>query len=112
MVLVVFALISAVAFLFYGVQLLSQPRLATEFERYRIPDARNLVAVLEILGGVGVLIGLRVPLLGAAAAAGLTTLMMMGLALRIRLHDTPRQMLPAALLAAMNGVLVVLFLRS
>jgi len=112
MILVVLVFISAVSFLYYGLQLLWQPRLAEEFARYRIPGARKLVGVLEILGAAGVLVGLGVPLLGAAAAAGLTTLMMMGLALRIRLHDTLRQMLPAALLAAVNALLVVAFLRS
>ncbi len=109
MTVVVLALASGVAFLFYGVRVLREPHLEAEFHRYGIPDARHLVGVLEILGGVGVIAGLLLPALGAAAAAGLTTLMILGLAIRIRLRDTPRQMMPAAVLAVLNAALVVLF---
>ena len=112
MVLVLLALVSGAAFLFYGWRVLSEPRLGAEFARYGFADMRNLVGVLEILGGIGVLIGLRLPLLGAAAAAGLTTLMVLGLAVRLRLRDSLRQMFPAAALALVNGGLVVLFLSS
>ena len=112
MVLVLLALVSGAAFLYYGWRVLSEPRLEAEFARYGIPNARNLVGVLEILGGIGVLIGLGLPPLGAAAAAGLTTLMVLGLAVRVHLRDSPREMFPAATLAVVNGVLVVLFLSS
>lgn len=112
MVLVLLALVSGAAFLYYGWRVLSEPRLEAEFARLGIPDARNLVGALEILGGVAVLVGLGVPPLGAAAAAGLTTLMVLGLAVRLRLRDSPRQMFPAAALAVVNGGLVLLFLSS
>ena len=112
MVLVLLALVSGAAFLFYGWRVLSEPRLEAEFARYGFADMRSLVGVLEILGGIGVLIGLGLPLLGAAAAAGLTTLMVLGLAVRLRLRDSLRQMFPAAALALVNGGLVVLFLSS
>ncbi|MEM9514682.1 MAG: DoxX family protein [Actinomycetota bacterium] len=112
MVLAVCALVSSAAFLYYGVQVVSQPRLEAEFVRYGIPDLRLLVGVLEILGAIGVLVGLAIPQVGAAAAAGLAALMLLGLAVRARLRDPLRQMLPAALLAGLNGVLVALFLIS
>ena len=38
--------------------------------------------------------------------------MMLGLIVRVRLHDARRVMVPAALLGALNAVLVVLFLNS
>ena len=110
MLLPVLAFVSGVAFLYYGVRVLREPHLEEEFHRYGIPDARQQVGVLEILGGVGVIVGLALPLLGATAAAGLTTLMLLGLAVRLRLRDSFGQMLPAASLAALNAVLVVLFL--
>lgn len=112
MTLVTMALVSGVAFLYYGTKVLTQPHLETEFHRYGIPDLRNVVGVLEILGACGVLLGLAAPLLGAAASAGLTTLMVLGVAVRLRLHDPVSAMVPAALLATLNGVLVVLFLSS
>lgn len=38
--------------------------------------------------------------------------MVLGLIVRVRIHDAPRLMLPAALRGALNAVLVVLFSRS
>ena len=56
--------------------------------------------------------GLAVAPLGALGAGGLTLLMILGLIIRIRIHDAPRLMVPAACLAVLNAVLVVLFLSS
>ena len=112
MVLLVLALISGLAFLRYGFDVLFRIRLRNEFARYGMPGARNIVGVLEMLGGLAVLLGLVFAPLGAFGAAGLTLLMILGVALRIRIRDAPRLMLPAACLGALNAVLVVLFLSS
>lgn len=112
MVLVVLALVSGLSFLRYGVEILSRPRLEEEFSRYGLTEFRSLVGVLEVLGGVGVLVGLVFAPLGALAALGLSALMLLGLVVRIRLGDAPRLMLPAGLLCLLNAALVVLFVRS
>ncbi len=110
MVLSALALISGIAFLYYGTELLVRARLREEFSRYGIPRVRKLVGVLEVLGGAAVLLGLGFPPLGAFGAAGLCVLMLLGLSVRIRIHDVRRLMVPAASLAVLNAVLVVLFL--
>jgi uncharacterized membrane protein YphA (DoxX/SURF4 family) len=112
MALVVLALISGLSFLRYGVEILVRIRMKEEFMRYGIPRVRIFVGVMEMLGGVGVLLGLAFAPLGALAAAGLTLLMVFGLAVRIKLRDAPHLMVPAAVLAGVNAVLVVLFLSS
>lgn len=109
MALVVLALVSGLSFLRYGVEILFRVRLRDEFARYGMSGMRRFVGVMEILGGTAVLLGLLYPLLGALGAAGLTTLMVLGLLTRVRLGDSPRQMAPAALLAVVNAVLVALF---
>ncbi len=111
-VLVLLALVSGLAFLYYGFRVLFRTELRGEFERYGMPAVRQLVGVLEVLGATAVILGLAVAPLGALAAAGLTTLMILGLIVRYRIHDAPRLMVPAALLAALNAVLVVLFLSQ
>ncbi len=111
-VLVLLALVSGLAFLYYGFRVLFRTELRGEFERYGMPAVRQLVGVLEVLGATAVILGLAVAPLGAFAAAGLTTLMILGLIVRYRIHDAPRLMVPAALLAAVNAVLVVLFLSQ
>jgi uncharacterized membrane protein YkgB len=112
MVLVMLALVSGLSFLYYGVQILFRTQLGEEFERYGMPGFRRVVGAVELLGATGVLLGLVYSPLGALAAAGLTLLMALGLIVRLRLHDVPRVMVPAATLGVVNAVLVVLFLRA
>jgi uncharacterized membrane protein YphA (DoxX/SURF4 family) len=109
MLLVTFALVSGLSFLYYGVRVLFQPALKGEFQRYGMPAFRTLVGVMEVLGGTAVLIGLAVPALGAFAAGGLTVMMVLGMIVRFRVHDPARLMIPAAMLGAVNAVLVLLF---
>jgi uncharacterized membrane protein YphA (DoxX/SURF4 family) len=111
-VLVVLALVSGLSFLYYGSKVLFRTASRGEFERYGMPAVRQLVGVLEVLGGTGVILGLAVAPLGALAAAGLTALMVLGLIVRVRIHDALRLMVPAASLGALNAVLVVLFLAQ
>ena len=111
-VLVLLALVSGLAFLYYGFRVLFRTELRGEFERYGMPAVRQLVGVLEVLGATAVLLGLAFAPLGAFGAAGLTALMALGLIVRIRIHDAPRLMVPAAFLCALNAVLVVLFLAQ
>jgi uncharacterized membrane protein YphA (DoxX/SURF4 family) len=111
-VLVVLALVSGLSFLYYGSKVLFRTASRGEFERYGMPAVRQLVGVLEVLGGTGVILGLAVAPLGALAAAGLTALMVLGLIVRVRIHDALRLMVPAASLGALNAVLVVLFVSE
>jgi uncharacterized membrane protein YphA (DoxX/SURF4 family) len=108
-VLVVFALVSGLSFLYYGFKVLFLTESKGEFERYGLPAVRRVVGILEILGGTAVILGLAIAPLGSLAAAGLAALMVLGLIVRFRIHDAPRLMVPAALLAGLNAVLVVLF---
>lgn len=112
MILTALALISGLSFLKYGTDILFRVRLRDEFERYGMRRLRLLVGTLEVLGGLAVLIGLVFAPLGALGAAGLLALMVLGLRVRIRLHDTVRLMVPAAALAVVNAVLLGLFLSS
>ena len=111
-VLVVLALVSGLSFLYYGFKVLFRTASRGEFERYGVPAVRKLVGILEVLGGTGVILGLAFAPLGALAAAGLTALMVLGLIVRVRIHDAPRLMVPAASLGALNAALVVLFLAQ
>ena len=111
-VLVVLALVSGLSFLYYGSKVLFRTASRGEFERYGVPAVRKLVGILEVLGGTAVILGLAIAPLGALAAAGLTALMVLGLIVRVRIHDAPRLMVPAASLGALNAALVVLFLAQ
>ena len=105
-----FALLSACAFTYYGLRCILSLQARREYGRYGIPHLRVLNGTLQLFGAGGVLIGLAVPLVGAAAALGLCVMMLLGLNTRRRLRDPWPERIPASLLAVLNGVLVVLFL--
>ncbi|MFT6290313.1 MAG: hypothetical protein ACJAR2_000900 [Ilumatobacter sp.] len=109
MLLVTLAILSASAFFYYGGETLfaNPPRI--EYKRYGMAKLRIMVGSLQILGAIGLLTGLFVAPLGAAAAAGLALMMVLGVAARQRIHDAPRLMIPASSLAILNTALVYLF---
>lgn len=110
MVLVALALLSASAFFYYGLTCILSMHVRQEYRRYGIPHLRVLNGTLQMLGAGGVLVGLAVPLLGAAAALGLFTMMLLGLDTRRRLQDPWKLRIPATMLALLNAALVALFL--
>jgi uncharacterized membrane protein YkgB len=86
--------------------------MKAEFARFQVPQYRTLTGVLEILGGLGVLIGIWVPMLGVLGSMGLALLMGLGVLARIRVQDGMLQCLPALFFCILNGVITVLHLRT
>lgn len=67
---------------------------------------------MQLLGALGVLLGLTYAPLGALAAGGLSIMMALAFIVRLRIHDAPRLMVPAASFGVVNVLLVVLFLTA
>jgi hypothetical protein len=95
--------LSAVAFVTYGAVCLLTNHMKAEFERYGLSRYRRLVGVLELVGGLGLIVGSVLPLLHFASAGGLSLLMLLGLHARWRVGDAPVLLLPATLLLAANA---------
>lgn len=112
MLLVTLAVVSALAFLYYGSETLFADPPRGEFDRYGMPKMRVFVGSMQMLGAAGVALGIVVAPLGAAAAGGLTLMMLLGLAARYKIRDAPRLMIPAGSLAVLNATLVVLFIAQ
>lgn len=104
-------LTSAVLFLFYGLHCLFSEKMVWEFNRYRLAQYRILTGVLEVLGAIGQLAGLGIPLLSVVSSAGLALLMVLGVWTRWRIQDPWYAFIPAILLGMVNGVLVGLQLN-
>jgi hypothetical protein len=101
------AVFSGVSFVAYGLSCLQSSAMALEFERFGLTKFRVLTGVLEVCGGVGLLVGLRSALLLWMAATGLTMLMALGVGVRVRLRDSVWQTLPALALFIVNGYVAV-----
>ncbi|MBU6152831.1 MAG: DoxX family protein [Bdellovibrionales bacterium] len=112
MVLQIASWISGLGFLVYGYQCLRSPFMYAEFERFQVPHYRTLTGVLEILGGLGVLLGLIFPWIGMLASLGLCILMFLGVVTRIKIKDSPIQCLSAAFFCLINGWIAVLHLHG
>ena len=110
MLLLILTLVSAGAFLFYGFEALFSGRVRLEFGRYGVPQFRVLVGSLQVVGALGALVGLVNDTIGALATGGLMLMMLIGVVVRLKIHDAPRQMVQASTLAVLNGVLLYLHL--
>jgi hypothetical protein len=92
-------------FLFYGIACLFFDGMVEEFKRYGLSRYRRLTGVLEVLGALGLVAGYVLPGVTMLASAGLTVLMLLGTATRIRVRDSPLQTLPAFVLMLVNAFL-------
>lgn len=77
----------SVSFFIYGYACLSKEHLKTEFKRYGLGRFRVLVGCLEILGALGLLLGLRWGVILMLSSAGLSLLMLLGFIVRLKIRD-------------------------
>ncbi len=96
-------LLCAFSFFVYGMCCLHTQRMVAEFARYRLDRYRRMTGWLQLLGALGLLIGLILPVVGGLAAGGLSLQMACGLGVRVRLRDTWLQCAPAAFYMLLCG---------
>ena len=81
--------------------------MVAEFERYGVAQFRTLIGYLELIGGLGQIIGYYYSqILFTSASIGLLTLMFLAIILRARLRDPFIQIIPAGLLFLINFYLL------
>ena len=96
-------LISSLSFMGYGIAYFKSPQMKSEFKRFGLEKAGTLTAVLELLGATGLLVGLKFHLILLISAGGLTILMFLGVALRIKFKDSLWISLPALFFMLLNS---------
>jgi len=97
---------SSLVFLIYGGLCLGTLSMQAEFKRFGLEHLRTLTGVLEVLGGVGLLVGLKWPLALRLSSAGIALLMIAGLAVRIRVRDGWLLCVPAFVLMVLNAYIL------
>jgi hypothetical protein len=106
----VLSLFSGSAFIFYGISCLFTKKMALEFERFGIPKYLKLTGVLQILGGLSLVVGLwTIPLLAFIGSVGLSILMFMGFAVRLKIKDSLLISTPALAFAILNAFIAYKF---
>lgn len=76
-----------------------------EYNRWGYKKFRKILALLQFLGGFGLLIGLHFPLLLIIVSASLTLMMIIAIYVRIRIKDNIINTLPAILYAILNFII-------
>jgi hypothetical protein len=94
--------LSMVLFFYYGVSVLVSDAMVREFEKFGLLRFRRLTGFLEVLGAAGLLIGYVVPPLVIVASGGLTLLMVLGVAVRLRAGPPLTDAVPALVMLVIN----------
>ena len=98
---------SGVTFVVYGALCLASPSMQAEFVRFGLARFRVLTGILEVLAGVGLLVGLKWPPALWLSSGGLAMLMLCGVIVRISVNDRLVDMLPALILMFANGYILL-----
>lgn len=99
---IILTYLSGLSFIFYGCMILMTSHMIKEFERYGMSRFRLLTGVLELLGGLGLLVGLYARPIFLVASLGLAVLMFMGTITRIGVKDRAVEIIPAFVLMLIN----------
>lgn len=86
------------SFLYYGISCLSSNVMMAEFARFGLSDLqRQLTGVLQILGGLGAIIGFFYKPLQILSMIGISVLMLLGWGVRLKIEDPFLESLPSFL---------------
>lgn len=79
------------------------------FDRWRLPQSfRPVVGTVEIIGAIGMLVGLFVPVIGLLAAVWLSAAMVGALVTHTRIKDKLSNFVPPALLLTLSVIVLIL----
>ena len=107
---IVLTVLVVLLFLAAGIpKITAAPRTVEQADHLGVPRGLyRLVGVLEVLGAAGVVVGLWLPWLGAAAGVGLVLLMLGAVGSHLRAKDPLKALAPAVLAVVLAGAYVVL----
>ena len=104
-------LFSAFSFVFFGISCLFSNFMVLEFKRYDLEKFRVLVGFLQLIGAVGLLLGIFHKNWAILACLGLAILMGFGFMVRIKIKDPFLLALPSLFYAIINLILFVILIR-
>ena len=96
---------SALSFLFYGCSYYLSSHMRDEFKRYGLEKFALMVSTLQILGGLGLIVGLQFYPALIISSGGLAILMLLGFMVRLKIKDGFWRSLPAFAYFLLNAYL-------
>jgi len=85
---ILIVLFSGLSFIIYGSLLFVSTEMRNEFKRFKLEKFTTLTGILELLGGIGLLIGLKVSFIMLISSGGLALLMLLGFGVRLKIKDS------------------------
>jgi hypothetical protein len=101
--LVALVLISSICFFGYGIAYFTSPHMKNEFKRFGLERLGLVVIIFELLGAVGLLVGLKINPILLVSSGGLALLMFLGVAVRLKVKDSLLVSLPALFFILLNA---------
>lgn len=101
-VITIAALISSLSFFAYAFSYFKTPHMKKEFKRFGLEKLGLTTVLLEIIGAIGLLVGLKFYFFLMISSLGLALLMSAGIIVRIRLKDSIWISLPAVFYMVLN----------
>ena len=89
--------------MYFGFNCFYSKFIISEFDRYDLPKFRKLTGFLQLIGAVGLLVGLYLsPIILLLASTGLFLLMISGFVVRMKIKDNFIKSSPSFGFAALN----------
>tara|TARA_B110000879_G_scaffold188411_1_gene251037 strand:+ start:880 stop:1227 length:348 start_codon:yes stop_codon:yes gene_type:complete len=101
-VITIVTLISSFSFFSYAFSYFRTPHMKNEFKRFGLEKIGLTTVLLEIIGAIGLLVGLKFYFFLMISSLGLALLMLAGLIVRIKLKDSIWISLPAFFYMILN----------
>tara|TARA_B100001173_G_scaffold303712_1_gene306811 strand:+ start:349 stop:696 length:348 start_codon:yes stop_codon:yes gene_type:complete len=105
MVKEIFVLFSAISFVIYSLHSVFSRRMILEFSRWGIGNLRILVASFQMLGGIGLLLGMYNVWLLCLVSFLLMLMMITAIIIRIRVRDSFLLTVPALIYALLSFII-------
>ena len=97
---------SSFSFIVYGISSFFSNKMIGEYERWGFSKKRKLIGTCQLLGGIGLLLGLKYNLFVIISSLCLAAMMLFAVLVRIRVRDGFLQTLPAIGYMALNAYIL------
>ncbi len=94
---------SSISFLFFGITHFTSSEMKAEFKRFGMEKFGMITAIFELLGAVGLLVGLMFNFVLLISSGALALLMLAGMIVRIKVKDRFSAFLPALIFLLLNS---------
>tara|TARA_Y100000385_G_scaffold72105_1_gene72468 strand:+ start:582 stop:935 length:354 start_codon:yes stop_codon:yes gene_type:complete len=98
-------LFSAISFFIYGINSFFSKKMILEYERWGYKNQRIILGSCQLMGGLGLIVGLAVPLILSVSSFLLMCMMLTAVFVRIKLKEKVVKMLPAIFYALLNLII-------